>query len=119
MKKIDRLRKQAAELIRQIGVITDAEEQKQLLPFLNKCFRYRNSYDHDRSWFLYARVIRIDGSDLHMFTVQKTIDGRIDIRLDESCYLGSMPDHTEITEAAYKISWSSLCAEIAGYRHRP
>ena len=95
--------------------LDDIEEKrliKKRLPMVGKCFKFLNSYGSDKKWWLYIKVLRLDGVHFIYFMFEKTSSGMIKIVPEEFGYLGE--EYEEIPCYIFDAEWQELLEEISG-----
>lgn len=81
------------------------------LPLLGKCFKYRNSYGSgSKGWWLYKKVISVNGNELKAFQFESMADGRLQCCSDFSY---GVEGYTEIPRAEYDKAWEKFLQGIA------
>lgn len=54
-----------------------------LKQYIGKCYRYRNSYSDDKSWWMYVKVTGIKNGELIYCCVEKTANQEITIKINQ------------------------------------
>lgn len=110
------LREQARKVSEQLAAIEDKKWRKEMTPFVGRCFRYRNCYSTDRSWWLYAKAVRLDPESrgFIVFQFETAVDGEISINFTKRSYgWNPFSGYKEITEAEFEHAWKELSIAIS------
>jgi len=79
---------------------------------VGKWQKYRNTYGSDESWWMYRRVLEVNGQWCKCFTFQITSTNRVEVEIDRHSILersGWMP--VEIWEV--KEAWTALLTMLS------
>lgn len=111
-----------AEVRRLHVELRDREEaalKEQGQPLVGKCYRYRNCYSCPQTekdyWWLYKRVVSVEGSSLHTFSFETDRNGDIRIQHDEfghtMQFLNNM--YEEIPAKTFNREWRKVQKRVA------
>lgn len=76
------IRADIAKLQKEAEPLEESLRREQLIHFVGKCFKYRNSYGSGEEWWLYTRVLDYKDGQLRMFRFQRDCYGRFDFEPD-------------------------------------
>jgi len=65
-----------------LNKLEEAMERAKFTKLIGKAFKYRNSYGHGESWWLYALITSVDGYFPKCIQFQKDCDGKTTIEID-------------------------------------
>jgi len=82
---------------------------------IGNCYRFSNSYGSGDRWWLYGKVIAVEGGDITMFKFQKTAHGQIEIEARYMEYARITSGWEQIAEAKFQKAWRAIANEIAGF----
>jgi hypothetical protein len=101
---------------RKLRLLEDEHERLIKIPELEKligrCFKYHNSYGSGEKWWLYRKIVGIDGTTLKTFEFQITSysdEGKMEIK-ESHCY--GVDGYLEITKDEWYAEWSKVAARI-------
>lgn len=77
LNKLDKKRGKLKKILDNIDNKKRAELAK---TFLGKCYKFHNSYSGDNKWWLYIKVVGVDGTELIYEEFQETCYGEIEIK---------------------------------------
>lgn len=85
---------------------------------INSCEKYHNSYGSGEKWWLYRRILAVDGGWCTSFAFQIKDDGAIEIELNAHGSLDSS-DWLPITDAEFEQAYlDTLAAIYKQHAHR-
>lgn len=91
----------------------DAEAEKRNAALIGKCHRYRNSYGGDSEhWWIYRRVIGVNGIWLKTFQFQTDIRGQVRIDTKEESH-SDMTEWKEITDAEFSYAFNEMMRKVS------
>lgn len=86
-------------------------ERPKMLENIGRCFRYRNRYSGDDSWWLYGRIVGLGEGDSYRWVfAEKDCYGKVTIET-ESRRLSS--DHEPITEEEFHAAVLPMFGEVS------
>lgn len=106
------LRKIISDAYEQLDEIEDKRRVKERLPYVGKCFMFRNGYSSGEKWWLYVKVLRLDETNLICFQFEKMSDGIIKIEPESILRMNS--GYTEIPCHEFQTEWLNCLNELNG-----
>lgn len=98
----------------------NAERERENRALLGKCFKYRNSYSCPEKpsdyWWLYTKVVGLEGPNIFYTEFEVAKDGRISINFNRQCYASMIHGHVEIRASEFNKAWRALQSKIAKSR---
>lgn len=95
-----------------------AERYAKNKPLVGQCFKVRNCYSSPQKpsdyWWLYVKLLRIDGYHFQAFSFQTDKHGRIEIRTSD--YHAGTDGCISISAAEFNRAWSATKKRIAGMK---
>jgi hypothetical protein len=112
MSREDELQEIISKASDELREIRRAEATEQNAPLVGRCYKFRNSYGGgSEKWWLYKRVLSVEGSYGTGWNFQQDCNGKIEIDFDE----GWMPlpvSGQEISEEEFMAAWVDLQEKI-------
>jgi len=85
----------------------DTKLNKQHAPLVGTCQKFKNSYGGDgESWWLFRRILSVNGQWCKSFRFQVTSTGRIEIETHKHDSLAE--NWLPVTESEYTQAWEAL-----------
>ena len=111
MDRKEELKEQIAALREELYAIEEKETSKNNALYLGKCYKYRNEYDSNSQWWLYAMIkdVNEDGI-LFAFRFQTDANGDITIEPRSAFYNNSL--WLEISQSEFDAEWQKLLKEL-------
>lgn len=109
MSELEKLEEQSIEIQERIWEIRNAETEKKNQKYIGKCFRYRNAYSSDETWWLYKKVIGTKNGGLDVIQFQIDVYGYADVK---RYHLVSIDSSDEITEMDFSLAWHEFKNKI-------
>lgn len=116
MKTEAQLRKIINAAMKEIRELEDKRRVKERLPYVGKCFKYRNGYNLNEKWWLYVKVLRLDETNLICFQFEKTSDGIIRIEPESTIHINE--GYMEISCNEFRTAWIKCLQELSGLELR-
>lgn len=116
----DELRATADKVRREIMKREDAARIAANRDTVGKCYRYRNCYSCPEKpsdyWWLYTKVVGLEGPNIFYTEFEVAKDGRISINFNRQCYASMIHGHVEIRASEFNKAWRALQSKIAKSR---
>ena len=111
MKRKAELQAIIAEARNELNDIEDQERCDRNAKYVGRCYRYRNSYGHGESWWLYAMVTGISEDGLMSgIRFQNDGNGKLDFETDR--YMSESTLQEPITRAEFDAAFSAFVTAI-------
>lgn len=80
---------------------------------VGKCHKYRNSFGSgSEDWWLYRKVLAVDGEWLKVFSFQTDCHGRVEIKPKDTDHAGSSQEWREIGESEFVVEYDRMLARV-------
>lgn len=79
---------------------------------IGKCQKFSNSYGSGDRWWLYRRILSVDGNQCACFRFQTTSSGLMEIQARECEYIGGVNEWHDIDESEFNAAWDSMKAAL-------
>lgn len=78
--KINKTKKEILPLEDELYTLRDEKIKEELSKYIGKCYKYKNSYQNEKPWWLYIKVIGVEHNYLKTIECEKDCYGKIEIR---------------------------------------
>ena len=86
-----------------------AEEENK--KFIGKCFKSRNSYNSEDSWWIYYKIVGVLDDRVRIISVEKTEYKKIEIE-ESDCIAHIITNNTEIPKSEFNRIFKKYIGEI-------
>ena len=105
------LKAQAQKIRTQLDAIEARKWRDEHAPYVGKYFKYRNSYGHGPSWWLYGKVVSMGNGSLTMFKFQTSSLHIVEIETSSKRWLMNA-NWVPITAKEFKREWAKLMRRL-------
>lgn len=120
-KREHELRIQADTIRREVMKLQEEREQKEFEKLKGKCFKYHNCYslpkDDSERWWLYARIVRVEGGSVYINSFQTDKDGLMTAEFDRPAFGasftgGGVGSYRRISRKEFNVAKKNFCNRL-------
>jgi len=113
MTELEELTKERARIADRIWELNRRDNRLRNVEAIGKCYRYKNSYGGNGSWWLYIKVTGIDDEgNLLTLNFQTDAFGGIEIKPRCSAWSITGGKHEEISSDDFDAAWAAVRLDV-------